>query len=213
MAEAKPRDLYRAERTVFFSDGVFAIALTLLAVELRVPPPGEAGLLMSLIELWPRTVSFLTSFFLVSVVWFNHHALFHHLHRVDRPLILLNLFLLLNIIGMPFISGLLGEYIASDRGEEGRIAALAYGCWVTWGGIPFNLLWRYAERRTDLHADHSLPAARKSLSLHFVLGPFLYGLATALALLSVWVSLACFALLILFYFLPPRSARRRMPHG
>lgn len=213
MAETKPRELFRAERTVFFSDGVFAIALTLLVVELRVPDLDGAGLLASLRELWPRVLSFLISFFLVAVVWFNHHALFHHLHRVDRSLILLNLFLLLNIIGMPFISGLLGEYLASDRGEEARTAALTYGCWVTWGGIPFNLLWRYAEKRSDLHAEHSFLVARKALSLHFVLGPFLYALATALALVSVWASLACFALLILFYFLPPWSVSRRTSHG
>lgn len=207
------QELYGVERTVFFSDAVFAIALTLLVVELRVPDPGDGGLWAGLLTLWPRFLSFLISFLLVSVVWFNHHNLFYHLHRVDRGLILLNMVLLLNIIGMPFVSGLLGEHIASNNPEDARWAALIYGAWVTWGGIPFNGLWRYASGRAALHADHSVPAARKTLSLHFVLGPGLYALATLAAFLSVWWSLASFALLIVFYFLPPLVRPRRIHHG
>jgi uncharacterized membrane protein len=101
------------ERLVFFSDAVFAIAITLLALEIRLPElhdPSAAGLSEALLGLWPKFSSFAISFWIVGTLWLGHHRIFHHIKRYDRRLLLINLLLLMWVALMPFSGSLLGEY-------------------------------------------------------------------------------------------------------
>jgi uncharacterized membrane protein len=102
------------ERTVFFSDAVFAIAITLLALDLRVPQISESAatseLPNALLELWPNAFSFLVSFWIIGSYWLAHHRIFHHVRAYDRGLLLINLLFLMWIVLLPFSSSLIGEY-------------------------------------------------------------------------------------------------------
>jgi len=110
------------ERTVYFSDAVFAIAITLLALEIRVPDGAEkpAALREALVGLWPKLFSFLISFWFVGTYWVAHHRVFHHVRGYDRRLLFINLLFLMWIVLLPFSSALLGEY-----GDQ-RIVVIIY---------------------------------------------------------------------------------------
>src|SRR4051795_5303567 len=108
-----------------FSDGVFAIAITLLVLEIHVPEDPEHGLARALLHQWPSYASYVVSFFVIGVIWINHHAVFEHLARADRPLMGLNLFLLLWIVLIPWSTDLMATYMR-EGGEGERVAALVY---------------------------------------------------------------------------------------
>ena len=112
------------ERTMYFSDAVFAIAITLLALDLQVPRVPEdlaaAELPSALLELWPKFVSFLISFWIVASYWLAHHRIFHHIGAYDRGMLLINLLFLMWVVLLPFSSSLIGEY------EDARLATIVY---------------------------------------------------------------------------------------
>ena len=125
-----------------FSDGVFAIAITLLILEVRVPERRDIGegrqLLTALADLWPAYLAYGTSFVAILIMWVNHHIIFEHVRRTDHPLFLLNGLLLLCITFMPFPTALLAEYL----GHPGqRLAAAVYAGSFVVIAIVFNLLW------------------------------------------------------------------------
>lgn len=121
-----------------FSDGVFAIAITLLILELKVPPHESvhsvADLWKALIDLWPSYFAFLLSFGIILVSWVNHHYLFNVLDKSSRPFLYANGFLLLTITFMPFPTALLAEYIGTDYMKP----AVAFYCF---GGVINSLGW------------------------------------------------------------------------
>src|ERR671937_1127352 len=92
----------RTARLEAFSDGVFSIAATLLVLELRVPAPDPVGLAAALLRQWPSYAVYAVSFLTIGIIWVNHHALFDLLRKVDRPLLFLNLLLLLCVAAVPF---------------------------------------------------------------------------------------------------------------
>src|SRR3954466_15340468 len=126
-----------------FSDGVFAIAITLLVLEIHVPEDPENGLGQALLDQWPAYASYVVSFFVIGVIWMNHHAVFEHLARADRRLMALNLFLLLWIVLIPWATELLATYMRAGGGGE-RTAALVYTGTMTMMGVAFGQLWGYA---------------------------------------------------------------------
>src|SRR2546428_9756951 len=97
-----------------FSDGVFAIAATLLVLELRVPR-GSADLTQALLAEWPAYAAYLGSFMTTGIIWVNHHTLLEHIRRVDRPFLYLNLLLLIWVAIVPFPTSVVDEYILSER--------------------------------------------------------------------------------------------------
>lgn len=182
-----------------FSDGVFAIAITLLVIEIR-PPEDTAHLLHELGALWPSYLAYVISFLLIGLVWANHHAMFHYIRVADRALLFLNTLLLMNVAFLPFVAGVLAAAFRSGDGQ--RAAVVLYGATLVVGGVFFNAVWEYARRGHRLLDSTIDPPAARAIARRFLLGPVLYAVGTALGALEPVVGVGVYAFLILFYWLP-----------
>ena len=136
-----------------FSDGVFAIAITLLILEIQVPPQTpHGGLRAALAGLWPSYLAFLASFMTIGIMWLNHHRLFTLISKKDDGLIAFNLLLLLGITWLPFPTALLAEHLEGPHVDQ-QTAALAYAGSFFAIAIVFNVMWRYACRAKIVYDD------------------------------------------------------------
>jgi|EndMetStandDraft_4_1072995.scaffolds.fasta_scaffold133763_2 uncharacterized membrane protein len=198
MIAAVSNDTARIEA---FSDGVFAIAITLLVLDLKVPRELHEGqtLTAALAHQWPAYVAFVTSFLTILVMWINHHRMFTLIGRADDRLLIFNGLLLLGITVVPFPTSLVAEYLGHD-GQ--RAAALVYNGTFIAIAICFNLLWRCAARNSRLLDSNASPSAAQAITNSYRFGPIVYGVAFALALVSVKASLALNLGLALFFALP-----------
>jgi uncharacterized membrane protein len=127
-----------------FSDGVFAIAVTLLVLEIAVPAGSEEDLLGALRDQGPSYLGYLVSFATIGAVWFAHTVITEYLDHADSVLIRLNLLLLLVVSFLPFPTKLLAEY--ADEAEPERVAATVYGINLLLTLIMVSVTWRYAVR-------------------------------------------------------------------
>jgi uncharacterized membrane protein len=197
------RGLRDTSRLEAFSDGVIAIAITLLVLEVHVPSPeaisDNSELWHELGRLWPSYVGYLISFFTIGIMWANHHRIFSFIGEVDHNLIVLNLLLLLCIGFIPFTTDLLAEYL-SEPGE--RTATIVYTGWFLVTAIVYNVLWLYARRSATLIRPDADKALIQTISSRFRLGPPSYLVSFLLAFVSVEASLALQALLAGLYILP-----------
>jgi uncharacterized membrane protein len=182
-----------------FSDGVFAIAITLLVLDLRVSaPPGH--LAHALAKEWPHYATFVVSFLTIGIIWVNHHSQFQMVSRVDRPLLFINLFLLMVVVVIPFPTGLLAEHLHS--GSDQHIAAAVYSGTLLIMGIAFFANWRYAAAHSDLlHAELPREDIRRLVNRNLV-GLTPYALAVGLAFVSAPVSLAICGAVAVYYVFP-----------
>ena len=138
------------QRIEAFSNGVFAIAIALLVLDIR-PPQASQHLVADLLALWPSCLAYFISFLLIGLIWANHHEMFHHIRRVDRMLMFFNTLLLMNIAFLPFVTAVLSS---SLRGHAGLHAAvILYGSTLVVGGILFNAAWEWARHRHRLLGD------------------------------------------------------------
>ena len=206
--DAPSDNVRNTDRLEAFSDGVIAIAITLLVLEVRVPHldpgQGEADLLRALGDLWPAYVGYLTSFLTIGVLWANHHNIFRFFALTDQRLVVLNMLLLLCIGFIPFPTALLADYI----GEPGeRTATLVYGAWFTVTALFYNLVWRYATHDRRLIHPDTPQAALDAVNRRFQVGVPIYLVATLVAFFNPALSLVIFLALALFYILPSSSAR------
>ena len=146
-----------------FSDGVFAIAITLLVLEIAVPAGSEHDLWGAVVHEWPSYLAYLVSFSTVGAVWVGHTVITECLARATPVLIRLNLLLLMVVSFLPFPTKLLAEYVDQDRPE--RVAATIYGLNLLLAAMLLSLLWRYAVRegliRTDIADDDVKVITRK----------------------------------------------------
>jgi uncharacterized membrane protein len=186
-----------------FSDGMFAIAITLLILEIKVPVVNSGGLGKALLQQWPSYLAFLLSFFYIGVMWMNHHRMFHHIRRSNDTLLILNLLLLLGVTAVPFPTAVLAAHLgASDQ----RTAALFYNGVFVVIAVFFNVLWRYAVSRGLL--DKALESSAASISRQYAVGPLMYILCMALAFVDVRASLALNVALAVYFALPPNLVKR-----
>jgi uncharacterized membrane protein len=182
-----------------FSDGVFAIAITLLVIEIKVPTETR-GLARELGKLWPSYLGFVISFLLIGLIWANHHTMFEHIVHADRLLLFLNTLLLMNVAFLPFAAGVLAEAFRTGDGQ--RTAVVFYGSALVVGGIFFNAIWEYARRGHRLLADTITARQAHTVSRRFLLGPALYLLGVIVGAFQPIAGISLFALLILVYWLP-----------
>jgi uncharacterized membrane protein len=185
-----------------FSDGVYAIAITLLILEIRVPDIGAGeDLGHALRHLWPSYLAFATSFGVIGIMWANHHSLFRLVHRADHLLVMLNLGLLLCISFIPFPTAVIARFLRDASQED--VAVAAYGITLTVTAVVYNALWFYIVRHRDslMHTGVNEAAIRRR-SLRFLMGPLLYGASVPLAFVSPWISICIYAGLALLYIIP-----------
>lgn len=187
-----------------FSDGVYAIAITLLILDVHLPTsaPGQLG--RALTRQWPTYLAFLLSFAFVGIMWVNHHRLFNHIRRSDNRLLFLNLLLLLGVTVVPFPTALLAaHYNAADR----TIATAVFNGTYLFIAIFFNVLWHHAVR-ADLLDSATLESSAE-ISKQYAIGPTAYLFCLLLTWISAPASLLLNMGLALFFALPPRIAIRK----
>lgn len=196
-----PEEHRSTARLEAFSDGVFAIAITLLVLEIGVPHLPEGGSLgHALRDLWPSYFGYAVSFITIGVMWANHHAMFKDIDRQDHTLVVLNLLLLMSISFLPFPTAVLAEYMRDD--DQRLAATLAYGTTLVVIAIAFQLLWLYAARGRRLIDDHVSDARVRSRTVRYIPGFVAYCIGLPLAFVDPWISLGIYAALAIFFLLP-----------
>jgi uncharacterized membrane protein len=188
-------------RVEAFSDGVYAIAITLLILEIKIPQPGPIPLSQQLLRQWPSYISFVISFAFIGIMWINHHRMFTHIKRSDNGLLILNLLLLLGVCAVPFPTAVLAAHL----GQAGqRTATLLYNGTYVFIAVFFNLLWKYASSPRRHLLGHDVDADMVArISRQYAFGPVPYLVCFALAYVSVAASLILSAALACFFALPP----------
>jgi uncharacterized membrane protein len=191
------------ERTGAFSDGIFAIAATLLVLEIHAPDPATSELWQALAQEWPAYLGYAISFATLGIVWVNHHALLDALTRVDRTVLFLNL-LLLAIVGfVPFPTGFLAD--AFRAGEGQRVATIVYGGTMLAMSTAFSLTWTYVSTRAPELLELPLPEAWRRMKRSWI-GPTIYAVAVLVAVVSPSLALVLFALIALYFIHPGRPS-------
>jgi uncharacterized membrane protein len=183
-------------RVEAFSDGVFAIAITLLILAVGVDQARSSGSLShQLLHLWPAYIAYIVSFVTVGIMWINHHQIFRQFARVDRIMLLLNMLLLMLIAFTPFPTCVVAEFAHSE--SDRRAAALLYGINFTLTAIFFFVVWMYGSRRL-LRPDADVREV-SGITRSYLPGVPIYATATLLAFASPTASLIMFAAITLFY--------------
>lgn len=197
--QAEPREV-GVDRLLAFSDGVFAIAITLLVLDLHDPIVAH-GLLDALLKQWPAYLSYVLSFLIIGILWVQHHAMFRSIRRTDHLFLLINVVFLMWIAVLPFPTALLARYLDSPT-EQHTATSIYTGAFVI-GGLLFNLLWRYATHRDRLLGEQVDRQAIRKTTRSYAAGPVLYLLDFALSFISPTASIVLFFLLALFYAIAP----------
>ncbi|MEV4619314.1 TMEM175 family protein [Asanoa sp. NPDC049573] len=198
-------------RTEAFSDGVLAIAITLLVLDLRVPVRDalEGSLADALGHEWPSYAAYVTSFLLIGIIWVNHHAVFELLGAIDRVALFLNLLLLMTVAAIPFATSLFAEYLTAG-GSAARTAALVYSGLFLAMSLAFTLLYRYVAGRPALLAAGVDPVAlRRSVVRFSTVGLVLYALTMVIAVFSAQATLAAHFVIALYYCFRQTGSRPR----
>jgi len=194
-------------RVEAFSDGVFAIAVTLLVLDLKVPPP-EPPLLAGLLAEWPVFVAYVISFAFILIMWVNHHWMFQNIVRIDSSFLMLNGLLLLGITVVPFPTSLVASYILT---ADQTVATAIYSGWFVVIAIIFNILWRYASANGRLlsRQAHETGLAQ-AITARYRWGPAAYFAAFAIAFAWAPASLAL-NLALAVYYAWPRESKLQLP--
>ncbi len=196
---------YRLEA---FADAVFAIAITLLVIDIQLPPRAEVarlgGLAPALWHLWPSYLGYLTSFIVIGIMWANHHNLMKLIGRLDHGFISLNLLLLLCVGFVPFPTSVMAEHLTDPR-ERATAVAFYCGCF-TVTAVLYFLMWWHAAHHRRLIAEHVPDQAVRAITRAYAPGSPLYLAATLLAFVHVAISLSIVLGLALLYMLPRAGA-------
>jgi len=185
-----------------FSDGVLAVAITLLVLDIHVPAVGaHASLAHKLAQQWPNYAAYVTSFVTIGIIWVNHHAMIGRLRETDHSILMLNLLLLLSIGVLPFATSLMASYLRQSSGQH--LAAGLYGGAFLVMGVLFSVLNRHILlSRPQLMAVELPEAQRRRILGQGVVGVLPYVLATALAPVSAYATLIICGAIAVFYALP-----------
>ncbi|MGI8505297.1 MAG: TMEM175 family protein [Solirubrobacteraceae bacterium] len=194
-----------------FSDGVIAVAITLLVLGLKVPDPNAVPhhhLAYELGRRWPDYAAYVTTFVTIGIIWINHHAMVSRLRDTDHAILILNLLLLMSIGILPFATELMATYLRQPHGQA--LAAAIYSGSFLLMSLIFSALNRHILLRKDHLLAQPLPLERRRQILaRTVTGLIPYALATALAVLSPYVTLAICAAIAVFYAQPFASGLER----
>jgi uncharacterized membrane protein len=203
-----------SNRLEAFSDGVFAVAITLLALELALPHPGPVALTRQLSDHWPSFAAYLVSFLTIGIIWVNHHTLFNNVAHVDRPLLFLNLLLLFFVVSIPFVTTMIADYLR-EGGPDASVAAAIYEGVFVGMGVSFGVLLWWTIRHE--HLKTSLPpGAVRTAVIRFGIGNVAYIAAVGIAFASPDAALLISGLVAVYYVFeqtPGRKGRQDPPTG
>jgi TMEM175 potassium channel family protein len=177
-----------------FSDGVFAIAATLLVLELSVAPSDELG--HALLHIWPQYFAYITSFVTIGIIWMNHHHTVSLIARTDRTMLFINNLLLLTVAFLPFPTKLVGDYL---RGDGEQAAALAYAATLVVMAILHQFWWQYARRNRRLIADETPDSALRAVDRAYLPGVPMYATVFVVAFFSPLAALVLTFAIAAFY--------------
>jgi uncharacterized membrane protein len=190
------------------TDGVFAIVMTLLVLEITVPQLSHSEvaevaseLPNQLLELWPVVLSYAMSFILLGFFWIYHHDQFHYIKRVNRILVWTTIFYLMIIAFIPFSTSLLGEY-----GDQ-QISVVIYGINIAMAAFVAYVQWWYAARNHRLVDSDLDPVFIKIMSRRGLVGPIIYLIAIGISFISIQISLIFYIAIPLYYLVPARKGK------
>lgn len=202
-------------RVEAFSDGVMAIAITLLVLDLKIPPLDEVRdghLVEALAARWPSYVAYLVAFLTIGIIWLNHRTLVDRIRRFDARLHWLNLMLLLGVATLPWPTALVAEYVQRG-GPDASAAAALYGLLATLMALPWGFIWRHLADRPDLlEPGFDAGYARAEWRRGFV-GLPIYIAATLIALVLPLVALGLYLAIAILYAVTSQGIAVRAPIG
>jgi uncharacterized membrane protein len=178
-----------------FSDGVFAVAITLLVLEIGIPEGDD--LWHKLGDEWPSFAAFFVSFWVIGIIWVNHHGVIDHLTRADRGVLYLNLLLLMSVVLIPFATALMAEHLNS--GEDEHVAAAVYAGSFVLMAVAFGVLWEYITRHREKLGVGLTDEEVRRRSLAFQIGNPFYALAVIVAFISPAAVLVIIGALAVYY--------------
>lgn len=176
-----------------FSDGVFAIATTLLILDVKLPT--GSSVTHGLLQIWPSYAAYAISFLTIGIMWINHHTVFQQIDRVDRPFLVINVLFLMVIAFIPLPTRVLAAHLHHDA----TTAAFFYGLVNVLMAVTYSLLWFYAARGRRLIAATADQRTVSGISRAFRPGVPLYTFATLTAFVSAWIAVSLFAAYAVFY--------------
>lgn len=186
------------------TDGIFAIVMTLLVLEIAVPQlthsEAAAGELpKQLLELWPVVLSYAMSFIILGFFWIYHHDQLHYIKRVNRIFVWITILYLMFIALFPFSTALLGEY------RDQQIAVVVYGINIAIAAFWAYVQWWYAAKNHHLIDKDLDPTFITIMSRRSLVGPIIYLIAVALSFVSIYASLVLYIAIPLYYLVPARK--------
>jgi uncharacterized membrane protein len=194
-----------------FSDGVLAVAITLLVLDITVPRATlKESLGHELAHNWPEYAAYATSFITIGIIWINHHAMISRLREADHAILILNLLLLLSIGILPFATSLMAAYLTRPQGQH--LAAVVYGGSFLAMSVLFAVLNRHILLRKAHFLSTPIPEERRrKIGSRAAFGLIPYAIATALGLVSAYATLVICAGIGVYYALPRASGMERSP--
>ena len=197
-------DLFTKSRVEALSDGIFAIIVTLLILELKVPELHTAGstgeLTEKLLHLLPKFAAWVISFLSVAVIWVNHHRIFESLREINHAVFWLNANLLLWVSFIPFPTALMGDY------PNNKLAVSFFGGVSLMMGVAFFLFRFYMWKRPAITKNYSDEYLRRGVRNVLLFGPLPYLVGIAAAWIHPYIAFACYAL-VTIYFIFPQSKK------
>ena len=195
------------QRLEAFSDGVFAIAITLLILEVKIPKHEDliasGGLTNFLLHLWPSYFAYVFSFIIIGIYWSNHHYLFKFFKRTDHYFNLLNVLFLMCIAFLPYPTAILGDFIADKEYMGTAVTLYSIGIWLP--AATWWILWIYGSNKYRLIDSRLTPSFVRTLHRQYALSNLFYVLAIIISLISPVASLVINVGLTLLYLSPPRK--------
>jgi uncharacterized membrane protein len=194
----------KVERLEAFSDGVFAVAITLLVLNLGVPT-GGGSLITALADSWPTFAAFALSFVTIGIIWVNHHVVFGSLRRVDRPLLFLNIGLLMSVVLLPFSTSLFAHYLVVG-GDQSHVAAALFAGSLLFMSLWFDAAYAWIGAHPELRRVGDAPPVSIRSVARFGAGMVVYLGCIGLAFASALAVLIATALVAVYYMIDQVTA-------
>lgn len=185
-------------RVEAFSDGVFAIAITLLILDVKAPSQTSGqSLAHQLVHQWPQYDAYVVSFLVIGIMWANHHQVFSFVARVDRTLVFLNLLLLMGVSALPWATSVVSSYLSQPKGA--KLAVAVYGGFMVAHALTFTALWWWLTRTGHLFDARVDEVRAKGTRTRFALGTVVYPVLMGLSFVNAMLTLALHGAVAIYY--------------